>query len=159
MDNDRVVSSVATALRNMALDVRNKELIGTYRPLCTSPGRESTAAGTALLRFLCHVNQQLLQRNIATLVYCQPPFMDGSAKPDRKPSMPSGMEAQLCFLGAQCSPAWGCKSPTCSQGMESSAAMTAMLFKQSWTGRGKKNLLLVKYFQENTDIEQHLCLC
>ncbi|XP_045154061.1 plakophilin-4 [Echinops telfairi] len=27
MDNDRVVSSVATALRNMALDVRNKELI------------------------------------------------------------------------------------------------------------------------------------
>ncbi|KAJ7422916.1 Plakophilin-4 [Willisornis vidua] len=28
MDNDRVVSSVATALRNMALDVRNKELIG-----------------------------------------------------------------------------------------------------------------------------------
>lgn len=31
MDNDRVVSSVATALRNMALDVRNKELIGTYR--------------------------------------------------------------------------------------------------------------------------------
>lgn len=32
MDNDRVVSSVATALRNMALDVRNKELIGTYRP-------------------------------------------------------------------------------------------------------------------------------
>jgi hypothetical protein len=30
MDNDRVVSSVATALRNMALDVRNKELIGAY---------------------------------------------------------------------------------------------------------------------------------
>ena len=28
MDNDRVVCSVATALRNMALDVRNKELIG-----------------------------------------------------------------------------------------------------------------------------------
>lgn len=32
MDNDRVVSSVATALRNMALDVRNKELIGMSRP-------------------------------------------------------------------------------------------------------------------------------
>lgn len=31
MDNDRVVSSVATALRNMALDVRNKELIGKCR--------------------------------------------------------------------------------------------------------------------------------
>ncbi|XP_053554301.1 plakophilin-4 isoform X5 [Bombina bombina] len=30
MDNDRVVSSIATALRNMALDVRNKELIGKY---------------------------------------------------------------------------------------------------------------------------------
>lgn len=28
MDNDRVVCSVATALRNMALDSRNKELIG-----------------------------------------------------------------------------------------------------------------------------------
>ncbi|XP_061788725.1 plakophilin-4-like isoform X5 [Nerophis lumbriciformis] len=30
MDNDRVVCSVATALRNMALDGRNKELIGKY---------------------------------------------------------------------------------------------------------------------------------
>ncbi|EHB06885.1 Plakophilin-4 [Heterocephalus glaber] len=30
MDNDTVVSSVATVLRNMALDVRNKELIGKY---------------------------------------------------------------------------------------------------------------------------------
>lgn len=29
MDNDRVVCSVATALRNMALDGRNKELIGS----------------------------------------------------------------------------------------------------------------------------------
>lgn len=28
MDNDRVVCSVSTALRNMALDGRNKELIG-----------------------------------------------------------------------------------------------------------------------------------
>lgn len=34
MDNDRVVCSVATALRNMALDVRNKELIGQRAPLC-----------------------------------------------------------------------------------------------------------------------------
>lgn len=32
MDNDRVVCSVATALRNMALDDRNKELIGTHTP-------------------------------------------------------------------------------------------------------------------------------
>lgn len=30
MDNDRVVCSVATALRNMALDGRNKELIGQF---------------------------------------------------------------------------------------------------------------------------------
>lgn len=30
MDNDRVVCSVATALRNMALDGRNKELIGCF---------------------------------------------------------------------------------------------------------------------------------
>lgn len=31
IDNDRVVCAVATALRNMALDVRNKELIGRFR--------------------------------------------------------------------------------------------------------------------------------
>uniref|UniRef100_A0A3Q2Z3C4 Catenin (cadherin-associated protein), delta 2b n=1 Tax=Hippocampus comes TaxID=109280 RepID=A0A3Q2Z3C4_HIPCM len=30
IDNDKVVCAVATALRNMALDVRNKELIGKY---------------------------------------------------------------------------------------------------------------------------------
>lgn len=30
IDNDRVVCAVATALRNMALDVRNKELIGRF---------------------------------------------------------------------------------------------------------------------------------
>lgn len=33
IDNDRVVCAVATALRNMALDVRNKELIGTFLPI------------------------------------------------------------------------------------------------------------------------------
>lgn len=32
IDNDRVVCAVATALRNMALDVRNKELIGRFFP-------------------------------------------------------------------------------------------------------------------------------
>lgn len=38
IDNDRVVCAVATALRNMALDVRNKELIGTvsFPPLLIS---------------------------------------------------------------------------------------------------------------------------
>lgn len=30
IDNDRVVCAVATALRNMALDIRNKELIGEW---------------------------------------------------------------------------------------------------------------------------------
>lgn len=30
IDNDRVVCAVATALRNMALDIRNKELIGEF---------------------------------------------------------------------------------------------------------------------------------
>lgn len=35
MDNDRVVCSVVTALRNMALDSRNKELIGTHTHTCT----------------------------------------------------------------------------------------------------------------------------
>lgn len=37
MDNDRVVCSVATALRNMALDVRNKELIGEEPRLIRTP--------------------------------------------------------------------------------------------------------------------------
>lgn len=41
MDNDRVVCSVATALRNMALDARNKELIGqSLKPIamnCAMP--------------------------------------------------------------------------------------------------------------------------
>lgn len=31
IDNDKVVCAVATALRNMALDIRNKELIGEYK--------------------------------------------------------------------------------------------------------------------------------
>ncbi|XP_048832433.1 catenin delta-2-like isoform X1 [Brienomyrus brachyistius] len=58
IDNDRVVCAVATALRNMALDVRNKELIGKYamRDLVhrlpgststSSGGSASTAGGTA----------------------------------------------------------------------------------------------------------------
>ncbi|XP_036072395.1 catenin delta-2b isoform X6 [Oryzias melastigma] len=59
IDNDRVVCAVATALRNMALDIRNKELIGKYamRDLVhrlpggsnnnnTSSGGESTNSST-----------------------------------------------------------------------------------------------------------------
>lgn len=44
MDNDRVVSSVATALRNMALDVRNKELIGECRAAAESAMASSRLA-------------------------------------------------------------------------------------------------------------------
>lgn len=39
IDNDRVVCAVATALRNMALDVRNKELIGKSSVLRSLFGR------------------------------------------------------------------------------------------------------------------------
>lgn len=46
MDNDRVVCSVATALRNMALDVRNKELIGQWA------AAQAGKTGFASLRFL-----------------------------------------------------------------------------------------------------------
>ncbi|KAL1006620.1 hypothetical protein UPYG_G00074550 [Umbra pygmaea] len=48
IDNDRVVCAVATALRNMALDVRNKELIGKYamRDLVHRlPGSSSNSTG------------------------------------------------------------------------------------------------------------------
>ncbi|KAI7792252.1 putative catenin delta-2 [Triplophysa rosa] len=50
IDNDRVVCAVATALRNMALDVRNKELIGKYamRDLIHRlPGGSNATGGTA----------------------------------------------------------------------------------------------------------------
>ncbi|XP_073720306.1 catenin delta-2 isoform X2 [Misgurnus anguillicaudatus] len=50
IDNDRVVCAVATALRNMALDVRNKELIGKYamRDLIHRlPGGSNASGGTA----------------------------------------------------------------------------------------------------------------
>ena len=42
MDNDRVVCSVATALRNMALDSRNKELIGQNTHTHTHTHRVNT---------------------------------------------------------------------------------------------------------------------
>uniref|UniRef100_A0A667Z5R5 Catenin delta 2 n=1 Tax=Myripristis murdjan TaxID=586833 RepID=A0A667Z5R5_9TELE len=56
IDNDRVVCAVATALRNMALDIRNKELIGKYamRDLIhrlpgssSSSNNNSTSGGTS----------------------------------------------------------------------------------------------------------------
>lgn len=68
MDNDRVVSSVATALRNMALDVRNKELIGTYGPAggTAVPGlggeiqggsaHGNSTLGVSVSHQSCHIN-------------------------------------------------------------------------------------------------------
>ncbi|XP_058232489.1 catenin delta-2 isoform X3 [Hemibagrus wyckioides] len=49
IDNDRVVCAVATALRNMALDVRNKELIGKYamRDLVHRLPGSSNASGSS----------------------------------------------------------------------------------------------------------------
>lgn len=51
IDNDRVVCAVATALRNMALDVRNKELIGRSPPI----HRVSTffLLNQSIMHFLC----------------------------------------------------------------------------------------------------------
>ncbi|XP_032872983.1 catenin delta-2 isoform X4 [Amblyraja radiata] len=53
IDNDRVVCAVATALRNMALDVRNKELIGKYamRDLVhrLPGGSNNTGTGTSTI--------------------------------------------------------------------------------------------------------------
>lgn len=62
MDNDRVVCSVATALRNMALDIRNKELIGQGATLlCLKRlGLKKICYTKLFMRsfyafFLCHV--------------------------------------------------------------------------------------------------------
>uniref|UniRef100_A0A8C5N8T8 Catenin delta-2-like n=1 Tax=Gouania willdenowi TaxID=441366 RepID=A0A8C5N8T8_GOUWI len=52
IDNDKVVCAVATALRNMALDIRNKELIGKYAmrdlihrlPGCSSSSNDTVTA-------------------------------------------------------------------------------------------------------------------
>ncbi|XP_076014045.1 catenin delta-2 isoform X2 [Genypterus blacodes] len=55
IDNDKVVCAVATALRNMALDIRNKELIGKYAmrdlihrlPGSSSSNNNTTSGGTS----------------------------------------------------------------------------------------------------------------
>lgn len=57
MDNDRVVCSVATALRNMALDVRNKELIGEG----AAPNAQILSVDTCLLGMLSTLWQQQFQ--------------------------------------------------------------------------------------------------
>ncbi|XP_035174648.1 catenin delta-2 isoform X8 [Oxyura jamaicensis] len=55
IDNDRVVCAVATALRNMALDVRNKELIALHSwadsSTCNFQIKNMSRAATLILRF------------------------------------------------------------------------------------------------------------
>ncbi|XP_035379668.1 plakophilin-4-like isoform X3 [Electrophorus electricus] len=67
MDNDRVVCSVATALRNMALDVRNKELIGKYamRDLVNRlPGGSTTLLSDETVAAICCTLHEVSSRNM-----------------------------------------------------------------------------------------------
>ncbi|XP_034417704.1 plakophilin-4-like isoform X2 [Cyclopterus lumpus] len=67
MDNDRVVSSVATALRNMALDVRNKELIGKYamRDLVNRlPGGNTTLLSDETVAAICCTLHEVTSKNM-----------------------------------------------------------------------------------------------
>ncbi|KAJ0009379.1 hypothetical protein NQD34_001081 [Periophthalmus magnuspinnatus] len=67
MDNDRVVCSVATALRNMALDARNKELIGKYamRDLVNRlPGTAPSALCDDTLASVCCTLHEVTSRNV-----------------------------------------------------------------------------------------------
>ncbi|KAG7236157.1 hypothetical protein INR49_001267, partial [Caranx melampygus] len=67
MDNDRVVCSVATALRNMALDGRNKELIGKYamRDLVNRlPGSSPTVLSDDTVASVCCTLHEVTSRNM-----------------------------------------------------------------------------------------------
>uniref|UniRef100_A0A8C1Y2U7 Plakophilin 4 n=1 Tax=Cyprinus carpio TaxID=7962 RepID=A0A8C1Y2U7_CYPCA len=67
MDNDRVVCSVATALRNMALDARNKELIGKYamRDLVTRlPGNGPSLLSDETVAAVCCALHEVTSRNM-----------------------------------------------------------------------------------------------
>ncbi|KAF3857454.1 hypothetical protein F7725_009313 [Dissostichus mawsoni] len=67
MDNDRVVCSVATALRNMALDSRNKELIGKYamRDLVTRlPGGGPSRLSDETVASVCCTLHEVTSRNM-----------------------------------------------------------------------------------------------
>ncbi|XP_062853755.1 plakophilin-4 [Trichomycterus rosablanca] len=67
MDNDRVVCSVATALRNMALDARNKELIGKYAmpDLVTRlPGHGPSLLSDETVAAVCCALHEVTSRNI-----------------------------------------------------------------------------------------------
>ncbi|KAM9851018.1 plakophilin-4 [Aulostomus maculatus] len=67
MDNDRVVCSIATALRNMALDVRNKELIGKYamRDLVNRlPGGNTTLLSDETVAAICCTLHEVTSKNM-----------------------------------------------------------------------------------------------
>uniref|UniRef100_A0A1A8Q543 Plakophilin 4 n=2 Tax=Nothobranchius rachovii TaxID=451742 RepID=A0A1A8Q543_9TELE len=67
MDNDRVVCSVATALRNMALDGRNKELIGKYamRDLVNRlPGGSPSVLSDDTVASVCCTLHEVTSRNM-----------------------------------------------------------------------------------------------
>uniref|UniRef100_A0A668A2B7 Plakophilin 4 n=1 Tax=Myripristis murdjan TaxID=586833 RepID=A0A668A2B7_9TELE len=67
MDNDRVVCSVATALRNMALDGRNKELIGKYamRDLVNRlPGGSPSLLSDDTVASVCCTLHEVTSRNM-----------------------------------------------------------------------------------------------
>uniref|UniRef100_A0A8C9RRE0 Plakophilin 4 n=1 Tax=Scleropages formosus TaxID=113540 RepID=A0A8C9RRE0_SCLFO len=67
MDNDRVVCSVATALRNMALDVRNKELIGKYamRDLVNRlPGSGTSLLSDETVAAVCCTLHEVTSKNM-----------------------------------------------------------------------------------------------
>ncbi|XP_077958647.1 plakophilin-4 isoform X2 [Gasterosteus aculeatus] len=67
MDNDRVVCSVATALRNMALDSRNKELIGKYamRDLVNRlPGGAPPVLSDETVASVCCTLHEVTSRNV-----------------------------------------------------------------------------------------------
>uniref|UniRef100_A0A4W5M1R2 Catenin (cadherin-associated protein), delta 2b n=1 Tax=Hucho hucho TaxID=62062 RepID=A0A4W5M1R2_9TELE len=67
IDNDRVVCAVATALRNMALDVRNKELIGKYamRDLVHRlPGGNNNNSSDDTITAICCALHEVITKNM-----------------------------------------------------------------------------------------------
>lgn len=68
MDKDRIISSVATVLRNMSLDIRNKELIGRYvmRDLVN---RLPSGKGPSILSYetvaaICYTLHEVISKNM-----------------------------------------------------------------------------------------------
>uniref|UniRef100_A0A3Q3MYI8 Catenin delta 2 n=1 Tax=Mastacembelus armatus TaxID=205130 RepID=A0A3Q3MYI8_9TELE len=72
IDNDKVVCAVATALRNMALDIRNKELIGKYAmrdlihrlPGSTSSRPPSKAMSDETVTAICCALHEVITKNM-----------------------------------------------------------------------------------------------